>query len=176
MAVPIEIDVWQGDVAELEVDAIVVPANESLFMTSPVARAVKLRGGESVERDAVAQGPIAAGTAIVTAGGTLAAPYVIHVVGVGHELIADAARLAAALDSAFDIAARLGLKRLAMAPVGLQRGVFSAEESASVLVQVLTARADRAATLPESLVLALTSPSDASAFRAVVEAPGSPSR
>ena len=33
MAVPIEIDVWQGGVADLEVDAIVVPANESLFMT-----------------------------------------------------------------------------------------------------------------------------------------------
>ena len=30
-----EIDVWQGDISELEVDAIIVPANESLFMTGP---------------------------------------------------------------------------------------------------------------------------------------------
>jgi O-acetyl-ADP-ribose deacetylase (regulator of RNase III) len=38
MAIPIEIDVWQGEIAELEVDAILVPANESLFMTTPVGR------------------------------------------------------------------------------------------------------------------------------------------
>ena len=28
MAGPIEIDVWQGELSELEVDALVVPANE----------------------------------------------------------------------------------------------------------------------------------------------------
>ena len=40
MAVPIEIDVWQGEIAELEVDAIIVPANESLFMTNPARPAL----------------------------------------------------------------------------------------------------------------------------------------
>ena len=61
MAVPIEIDVWQGEIAELEVDAIIVPANESLFMTDPLAQSVKRRAGETVEREAVAQGPVAPG-------------------------------------------------------------------------------------------------------------------
>ena len=37
MAEPIEIDVWQGDIAELEVDAVVVAASESLFMTAGAA-------------------------------------------------------------------------------------------------------------------------------------------
>ena len=62
MPFPIEIDIWQGDIADLEVDAIVVPANESLFMTSGVAAGVKRRAGDSVERDAVAQGPVAPGS------------------------------------------------------------------------------------------------------------------
>ncbi len=60
MAVPIEIDVWQGEIAELEVDAIIVPANESLFMTNPLAQSVKRRAGETVEREAVAAEPGAA--------------------------------------------------------------------------------------------------------------------
>ncbi|HEX6654687.1 MAG TPA: macro domain-containing protein, partial [Candidatus Limnocylindria bacterium] len=103
MAVPIEIDVWQGDVAELEVDAIIVPANESLFMTSPQARSVKRTAGEAVELEAVRQGPVEPGSAVVTAGGNLAAPYLIHAVAVGHELRGDAACLKDALGAAFDI-------------------------------------------------------------------------
>ncbi|HET6381728.1 MAG TPA: macro domain-containing protein [candidate division Zixibacteria bacterium] len=176
MAVPIEIDVWQGDVGELEVDAIVVAATESLFMTSAVGRALKVRAGESVERDAVAQGPVPAGTAVVTGGGLLAAPYVIHVVGVGHELRADEGVLASALDAAFDIAARLELRRLAMSPVGVERGVFAPDHAAAVLARVLQERAARGAPLPESLVVAVTAPGEAVAFRSGVEGVGTPSR
>ena len=62
----IEIDVWQGEIAELEVDALVVPANESLFMTAGAAASVKRHGGDQIERDAVDQGPGAPGTAIAT--------------------------------------------------------------------------------------------------------------
>ena len=40
MTAPIEIDVWQGEIAELEVDALIVGANESLFMTAGVAASV----------------------------------------------------------------------------------------------------------------------------------------
>ena len=49
MGLPIDIEIWRGEIAELEVDAIVVPANESLFMTNPVAAAVKRLAGEEVE-------------------------------------------------------------------------------------------------------------------------------
>ncbi|HEX2883508.1 MAG TPA: macro domain-containing protein, partial [Candidatus Limnocylindria bacterium] len=95
MAAPIEIDVWQGEIAELEVDAIVVSANESLFMNAGPAAAVMRRGGEEIERAAVDQGPVAVGSAVVTGGGSLAAPYVIHAVGVGHDRVADLDRLTA---------------------------------------------------------------------------------
>ena len=45
MAAPIEIDVWQGEIAELEVDALVVGSSESLFMTGGAAASVKRLGG-----------------------------------------------------------------------------------------------------------------------------------
>ena len=78
MAEPIEIDVWQGEIAELEVDAVVVAASESLFMTAGAATSVKRRAGAEVERAAVEQGPIAPGTAVATTGGELPAPCVIR--------------------------------------------------------------------------------------------------
>ena len=46
MAEPVEIDVWQGEIAELEVDAVVVAASESLFMTAGAATGVKRRAGD----------------------------------------------------------------------------------------------------------------------------------
>lgn len=170
MAIPIEIDVWQGEIAELEVDAILVPANESLFMTTPVGRAVRQRAGESVERDAVLQGPIEAGSAIVTGGGDLATPYVVHVVGVGHELRADPDRLRRALDAALQLCGRMGLRRLATAPIGTERGVFDADEAAAALVSVLRARAAAQEPLPASLVVAVPGPIEASAYRGALAA------
>jgi O-acetyl-ADP-ribose deacetylase (regulator of RNase III) len=172
MAIPIEIDVWQGEIAELEVDAILVPANESLFMTTPAGRAVRLRAGESVERDAVHQGPIEAGSAVVTGGGQLAAAYVIHVVGVGHDLQPDADRLARAIDAGLQLAGRMGLSRLAMATVGTERGVFDAERAAEVLVNVLAARAAAGAAMPASLVVAVAGPVERAAYRAALGALG----
>jgi O-acetyl-ADP-ribose deacetylase len=169
MAVPIEIDVWQGEIAELEVDALIVPANESLFMTIPVTRAVKRRSGEAIERDAVDQGPIEAGSAVVTGGGDLVAPYIIHTVAVGHDLQPDADRLRRALGAALDIAVRLGLHRLAIAPIGTERGVFTPDEAAGLLAEVLVERSATGGPLPESLVVAVAGPAEASAYHAALE-------
>lgn len=169
MAIPIEIDVWHGEIAELEVDAILLPANESLFMTSSTARNVKLRAGESVEREAVSQGPVAPGGAVVTNGGRLATPYLLHVVAVGHDLVANDDRLRQALDTALDQAARLGLGRLATGPIGTEHGVFEAERAAAILADVLIARADRGAPLPASLVVAVGTVGEAAAYHAALQ-------
>jgi O-acetyl-ADP-ribose deacetylase (regulator of RNase III) len=172
MSIPIEIDVWQGEIAQLEVDAILIPANESLFMTTPVGRAVKQRSGESVEADAVSQGPVAAGSAVVTGGGRLAAPYVIHVVGVGHDLVASEERLDRAIKAALDQSARLGLRRLATAPIGMERGVFDAERAAAALARALVDRAEHGSALPAGLVVAVGSPGEAAAYRAALQSLG----
>ena len=170
MPVPIEIDVWQGEIAELEVDAIIVPANESLFMTHPAARAIRRVAGEGVEREAVQQGPIQPGTAVVTGAGNLAAAYVIHAVAVGHELKGSREELIAALHAAFEIAARLSLMRVAMAPIGTERGVFTPEESAGALVEVLEERSRSGDAIPASLVVTVANAQEAAAFRSAAGA------
>lgn len=153
MADPIEINLWQGEIAELEVDAILIPSNESLFMTGPVSRSVKLRAGDVVEREAVDQGPAAAGTAVVTGAGALPSRHVIHVIGVGHDLRPDSAQLRAAYHAAFEIAARVGAARLATAVIGTERGVLPPEAATAVLIEVLEERRAAAMWLPDALVV-----------------------
>ena len=152
MAGSIEIDVWQGEIAELEVDAIVVAANESLFMTVGPAAAVKRRGGDAIERAAVEQGPVGPGTAVATHGGALAAAYVIHAVGVGHERIPDRDRLASAIRSALDLAAPLQLRHVATSLIGVEHGTFEPADAADVLVGELT-RASAEGRGPEAVVI-----------------------
>lgn len=145
MGLPIEVDVWQGPIAELEVDAVVVPSIESLFMTIGAAAAVKRAAGEEVEMAAVRLGPIPAGSAVATHAGRLAARHVIHAVSVGHDLRPDARRLRAAIDAALRLVASLELVRVAFAPLGTERGVFPAAEAAEIL---LSAIADHASGRP----------------------------
>ena len=162
MAEPIEIDVWQGEIAELEVDALVVAATESLFMTAGAAASVKRHAGDEVERAAVEQGPIRSGSAVATSGGSLAAPYVIHAVAVGHDRVADPEVAAAAVRAALAFAEPLQLRRIAVALLGVEHGVFTADEAAAILVPALFAAA--CSTPIESIVLAAAHPREAQAL------------
>ncbi|HJP71074.1 MAG TPA: macro domain-containing protein [Candidatus Limnocylindria bacterium] len=168
MAEPIEIDVWQGEIAELEVDAIVVAASESLFMTAGAGASVKRAGGDEIERAAVDQGPIRPGTAVATGGGSLAAPYVIHAVAVGHDRRADAETLAGAIRAALAFAEPLQLRRIAMAPLGVEHGAFPAPDAAEIIVSTLLAEAS---TTPiDSIVLAAPHAGDVRALSDALQA------
>jgi O-acetyl-ADP-ribose deacetylase (regulator of RNase III) len=168
MAQPIEIDVWQGEIAELEVDALVVAATESLFMTAGAAVSVKRHGGHEIERAAAGQGPIAPGSAVVTGAGSLAAQYVIHAVGVGHDRVADPDVLRAAVRAALAYAEPLQLRRIAVAPLGTETGAFTPEEAALIVIAELVAAA-RGTTI-ESVVLAAPHSHEARAMSDVVRA------
>lgn len=170
MAEPIEIDVWQGEMAELEVDALVVAANESLFMTAGAAASVKRYGGGEIERTAVEQGPIPPGAAVVTPGGQLAAPYVIHAVAVGHDRVADPATLATAIRSALAYAEPLQLRRIAVAPLGIEHGAFTSEEAGRIIVATLLA--ELPSTPIEAVVLAAAHAPEARALADALRAAG----
>ena len=79
-----KIQLWHGDICDLEVDAIVNAASTSLWMSTGVGGAIKRRGGDSIEYEAVRQGPVPVGGAVVTGPGELACRYVIHAVSLGR--------------------------------------------------------------------------------------------
>jgi O-acetyl-ADP-ribose deacetylase (regulator of RNase III) len=163
----IEIDVWQGEIAELEVDALIVPANESLFMTSGVAASVKRHGGEEIERDAVYQGPAAPGTAMATQAGSLAAAYVIHAIGVGHDRIPDRERLGAAIRTALAFAEPLRLRRVAISLIGVEHGAFTPADAAEVLIEEITGDGPQRQ-LPEAVVIATANAAETLAVTAAL--------
>ena len=74
------IELWNGDICDLEVDAIVSPASTSLWMSTGVAGEIKRIGGDEIEFAAVRQAPVEVGDAVVTPAGHLAAKVVIHAV------------------------------------------------------------------------------------------------
>ena len=162
MAEPIEIDVWQGEIAELEVDALVVGANESLFMTAGPAASVRRNGGEPIERAAVDQGPMRPGGGRGTDGGhprgRLRHSRRRPSATIGFAI----ATLVAAIRSALAFAEPLQLRRVAFSLIGTEHGVFSAAEAAAVLVPAVIEAAR--STPVESVVLAASHASEVKAL------------
>jgi len=75
------IDLIEGDITDISVDAIVNPANAQLLLGGGVAGAIKNKGGVSIQRECDKIGSINVGEAVITTAGTLKAKYVIHAVG-----------------------------------------------------------------------------------------------
>ena len=80
-----KIELIQGDITEIEVDAIVNAANSSLLGGGGVDGAIHRKGGkvilEECKKIREAQGGCPTGDAVITTGGNLPAKYVIHTVG-----------------------------------------------------------------------------------------------
>src|SRR5262249_44036284 len=87
------IETQQGDISKVPVDAVVNAANNHLWMGAGVAGALKRAGGSEIEREAVAQGPIEIGEAVVTRAGALPAKYVIHAAAMGQDLTTDRSKI-----------------------------------------------------------------------------------
>src|SRR5436309_9611705 len=83
---PLSLEIRDGDITAEATDAIVNAANNEFWMGAGVAGAIKSRGGREIEREAIAQGPVEPGDCVMTAGGRLAARYVIHAAVMGQDL------------------------------------------------------------------------------------------
>ena len=59
-------------------------ANSELWMGTGVAGAMKRKGGVVIEEEALRQGPIEVGEAVLTVGGNLPAIHVIHAATMGE--------------------------------------------------------------------------------------------
>jgi O-acetyl-ADP-ribose deacetylase (regulator of RNase III) len=77
------IQIQQGDITEMQVDAIVNAANNDLVLGAGVAGAILRKGGESIQRECNEIGSIPLGYAAITGAGRLKARYVIHAASMG---------------------------------------------------------------------------------------------
>ncbi len=75
------IHIFQGDITDMKVDAIVNAANEHLILGAGVAGAIARKGGPSIQEECNHFGGTFVGGAIITGAGNLPAEKVIHAVG-----------------------------------------------------------------------------------------------
>ena len=129
------LEVVQGDITECAVDAIVNAANNHLWMGAGVAGAIKRKGGREIEDEAVRQGPIPVGEAVVTGAGALKARYVIHAAAMGQDLVTDADLIRRATVNSLKRAAELGLASIALPALGTGVGGFPVGAAAQVMIE-----------------------------------------
>jgi O-acetyl-ADP-ribose deacetylase len=164
-----QLALWNGDICDLEVDAIVNPANVTLWMSTGVAGAIKRRGGDAIEFAAVRQAPVALGDAVVTDGGTLAARWVIHAVSLDHQRRTSAEAIEQAVRSAMARARELGIETLAIPALGTGVGGFPLDEAARITVETVRAEAVAIPRL-KTVTFALRGAAAYQAFRAALAA------
>jgi len=124
----------KGDITDSGADAIVNAANNHLWMGSGVAGAIKRKGGEQIEKEAVAKGPITVGEAVATSGGKLKARHVIHAAAMGQDLRTDQTKIASVTRNALLRAEELGLRSIAFPALGTGVGGFPVADAARVMV------------------------------------------
>ena len=129
--------VERGDITDWEVDAIVNAADSILAMGAGVAGAIKRKGGVIIEEEAMRQGPIEVGEAVLTTAGNLAATHVIHAAAMGPDLKTDAAKISAATKSALQLAEKHRITSIAFPALGTGVGGFPPAPAAEAMVSAV---------------------------------------
>jgi O-acetyl-ADP-ribose deacetylase (regulator of RNase III) len=124
----------RGDITDWDVDAIVNAANSTLAMGAGVAGAIKRRGGLIIEEEAMRQGPVEVGEAVLTPGGNLPATHVIHAAVMGPDLKTDAASIATATRAVLALVDKHRLTSLALPALGTGVGHVPPADSAEAMV------------------------------------------
>jgi O-acetyl-ADP-ribose deacetylase (regulator of RNase III) len=138
----------RGDITDCEVDAIVNAANSSLAMGAGVAGAIKRKGGVIIEEEAMRQGPVEVGDAVLTTGGNLAATHVIHAAVMGPDLKTDPEIIARATRAVLAMADKHRITSLAFPALGTGVGhVPPAASAEAMLREVLAHLRQRTSTL-----------------------------
>ncbi len=174
----LHLEVWIGDITAADTEAIVNAANNQLWMGSGVAGAIKRAGGEEIEREATAQGPIAVGEAVVTSAGRLSHKAVIHAAAMGYDdrgnmIPATAETVYAATRAALARAAERGLTSVAFPALGTGVGGLDLVACAEAMVRAAREHAASGATLPHRIVFVVRNEDTRRAFERAIQRPSS---
>ncbi|HEX5817993.1 MAG TPA: macro domain-containing protein [Gemmatimonadales bacterium] len=142
------IEVVVDDLAFIVADAILRPADDALAPITPAAARLDQQAGPRFAALCKVSTPLDAGAAVVTGGGDLTAPLVVHVVlqdqgrtPTGRETIRRA------LQSAWQRARDWSLEHVAAPPIGAGPGRLSLEEAVLLLAESFPRDGDAPRTL-----------------------------
>jgi O-acetyl-ADP-ribose deacetylase (regulator of RNase III) len=129
--------VLQGDVTEMETDAIVNAANENLILGAGVAGAIRRKGGPVIQEECNLIGGAPVGGAVITTGGNLKASYVIHAVGPRMGEGDEARKLEEATRNSLALACEKGLQSMAFPAISTGIFGFPKERCARIMVRTV---------------------------------------
>ncbi len=112
----------EGNIALLEVEAIVNAANKNLQLGGGVAGAIRNFGGPSIQEECDRLAPIEVGQAAITGAGKLKAKYVIHAVGPVYGEGDEERKLASATRRSLEIARDRQIRSIAFPAIST--GIF----------------------------------------------------
>lgn len=124
----------EGDLTEMEADAIVNAANNDLQLGGGVAGAIRRKGGESIQRECNEIGAVPLGGAAITSGGNLKAKHVIHAASMKLGGMTTARNLRNSTAHSLRIAAEKNLKTIAFPAVGTGIAGFPMRECAEIML------------------------------------------
>jgi len=132
------ISIIKGDITTIKADALVNAANNELWMGLGVAGALKRKGGQEIEIEAMSKGPIEPGEAIETSAGKLDAKYIIHAAGMRSDGFISEEILRNSIQNSLNLAEKLGLKSIAFPAIGTGVAGFPEEECAKIMLEILS--------------------------------------
>ena len=135
------LEIVQGDITALKVDAVVNAANGYLKHGGGVAAAISRKGGPSIQQESDAiikrRGPLETGDAVITGGGKLPARFVIHTVGPvwnEHSPTEADRLLCKAVQNSLALAEEQGLKSIAFPAISTGIYGFPIDRAAPLLL------------------------------------------
>ena len=129
-----QLELVEGDITDLDVEAVVNAANEHLQLGAGVAGAIRAKGGPSIQEECNRIGGTPVGTAVMTGAGHLRAKQVIHAVGPQMGDGDEDKKLASAIRAALALADRRGMKSIALPAISTGVFGFPIERAARVML------------------------------------------
>ncbi len=132
-----QLTLLQGDITEMDTDAIVNAANKDLILGAGVAGAIRTKGGPSIQEECNRIGGAPVGGAAITTGGNLKARYVIHAVGPRMGEGDEDRKLADATRNSLSLANEKGLTTIAFPAIST--GIFGFPKDRCARIMLATA-------------------------------------
>ena len=126
--------IQQGDLTEMDVDAIVNAANNDLILGGGLAGAIDAKGGVEIQKECDAIGSIPVGFAAITGAGNLKARHVIHAASMELGRRTSAEHLRSSVAHSLRIAKDRELRTIAFPAIGTGIAGFPLDQCAEIML------------------------------------------